>query len=287
MSSEQDDPQGRAGPGPYGRESGAGSPYGGAHAGGPGGGQEEPGRSPERSGYASSGQQPGQPYGQQSGQQPGQQSGQPYGQQPYGQQPYGQSYGQQYGQAYGQPQYGQPYGQQPSYPPQYAQQTGYGQYGQSAVPAKPAQVVVASVLGFLLSAFGVLLSLGALVGGAAFDSLLESFAESDPTLGRSEADLIQVVLIVVALLALIWTVLMIWGSVWALTGRSRVLLLVGGSIALAFTAFGVLSSVAGGGTGGDIVTTFVFFLAALALVVLLSLRSSAQFYAAHRARRGR
>ena len=41
---------------------------------------------------------------------------------------------------------------------------------------------------------------------------------------------------------LAWTVLMIWGSVWALTGRSRVLLLVGGSIASLVTFIGVLAS---------------------------------------------
>ena len=61
------------------------------------------------------------------------------------------------------------------------------------------------------------------------------------------------VLIVFGLLALAWTVIMIWGSIRALTGRSRVLLLVGGSIALAFTAlifFASLGSIqdVGGGT---------------------------------------
>ena len=44
---------------------------------------------------------------------------------------------------------------------------------------------------------------------------------------------------------------------------------------------------AGNSGGGGILTTLVFFLATLAIVVLLSMRPAAQFYAAHRARRGR
>ena len=53
-----------------------------------------------------------------------------------------------------------------------------------------------------------------------------------------------------ASLALVWTVVMIWGSIWALTGRSRVLLLVGGSIALAFTLIGFLGNLTDGGNSG-------------------------------------
>ena len=48
--------------------------------------------------------------------------------------------------------------------------------------------------------------------------------------------------IALGLICLVWTVLMVWGSVWALTGRSRVMLLVGGSIALAFTLFGLIGN---------------------------------------------
>ena len=94
-------------------------------------------------------------------------------------------------------------------------------------------------------------------------------------------------LIVVGLLALVWTVVMIWGSVWALSGRSRVMLLVGGSIGLAFTLIGFLGSVGdNNSSGGGIVVNLLFLLAAVAIVVLLSLPPAAQFYAAHRARRG-
>jgi hypothetical protein len=82
---------------------------------------------------------------------------------------------------------------------------------------------------------------------------------------------------------------MIWGSVWALTGRSRVVLLVGGSIALAFTLFGLIGNLADAETAGvgGVITSLLFFLAALAIVVLLSMKPAAAFFAAHRARRGR
>jgi hypothetical protein len=89
---------------------------------------------------------------------------------------------------------------------------------------------------------------------------------------------------------------MIWGSVWALTGRSRVLLLVGGSIAVLVTLIGVLTSILDSATADSvgaseyligIVVTLVFFVAALAIVVPLCLQPATQFFAAHRARRGR
>jgi hypothetical protein len=263
----------------------------------------------------------GQPYEQQYGQQP--YGGQPYadpypqpgtGQQPHGvtqpytQQPYGpgqsaeQPYGQQYGQApYGQPQsYGQTqsYGQaqpqqygQPGYAEQYGQQYGQQyaqQYGQGGVPAKPGSVVTAVVLGFVFGAIGVLISLlllffGALASGASddLDSEIPGFGDVAGAVGG--------VILVVGLLALAWTILMIWGSVWALTGRSRVLLLVGGSIAVAVTLLGLIGNLSDAGTAGagNIITSLLFFLGALAIVVLLSLKPATAFYAAHRARRGR
>jgi hypothetical protein len=248
-----------------------------------------------------------------------------YGQQQYGQQPYGQpQYGQpQYGQPgqaqpdyaqpgqaqpdYGQPAYGQtPYGQpsygQPAYGGQYGQPAygapaGYGQYGYSAVPARPGGVVTAAVLGFVFAAFGVLATLAVFVGGAALVGLAGAFESTeDPFAGELAGDAaagIGVGIVVVGLICLAWTVLMVWGSVWALTGRSRVLLLVGGSIAVLVTLLGVLGSLADSGAGTTsentvgVVLSLLFLAAAVALVVLLSLRSATQFFAAHRARRGR
>jgi hypothetical protein len=156
--------------------------------------------------------------------------------------------------------------------------------------------VGAAVLGFVFGALGVLVSLGLLLGGAVFGAVVEDLAASDPAfqeVDTSGIDTGQVTgfLVAMGVLALAWTVLLIWGSVWALTGRSRVLLLVGGAIAAVATgAFAVLV-LAGLPTGevggGEVVFALLLFLAALAIVVLLCLRPAAQFYAAHRARRGR
>ena len=250
---------------------------------------------------------PDAPYGQGAG------SAQPYGApaDPHGTPPgYGQpEYGQprsgqpQYGQPqYGQPQYGQPqYEQQPSYGQpaygqqqypapapyggQYGQQPAYGQYGTSAVPARPPHVVVAAVLGFIFGALGVLASLFLLIGGALASGAAGSADEEFAELGAF-AGVLGGAFIVGGLLALAWTVVTIWGSVWALTGRSRVMLLVGGSIALVFTLIGLLGSAGdSSSTGGGLVVNVLFVVAALAIVVLLCLKPAADFFAAHRARR--
>ncbi|WP_448627296.1 hypothetical protein [Geodermatophilus sp. URMC 64] len=205
----------------------------------------------------------------------------PYGQsQPYGQQP-------QYG---AHPQYpASPHGQQQPMPyGQYSMPGGYGQPAPGSRPAKPGGVVTAAVLGFIFGALGALVTIlflfvGAVATGGSSDieDDLPGFGEAFGFLGGA--------LIVVGILALVWTVLMIWGSVWALTGRSRVLLLVGGSIALAFTAFGFFGNLANADEagGGSVVTSLLFFLAALAIVILLSVRAASQFFATHRALRGR
>ena len=245
--SQSDDP-GRS-DAPYGQGAGSGQPYGA----------------------------PAEPYGQP---QPG------YGQPPYGQPQQGQPpYAQQ--PAYGQPQYGAPapygaqYGQEPAYG-----QPGYGQYGTSAVPAKPPHVIIAAVLGFIFGAFGVLVSLFSIIVGAVASGSAGSANEQIPGLG-AVAGAVGGVLIVVGLLALAWTVVMIWGSVWALRGRSRVMLLVGGSLALAFSLIGFVGTIADNtSTGGGIVFNLVLLVAALAIVVLLCLRPAADFFAAHRARHG-
>jgi hypothetical protein len=237
-------------------------------------------------------------YGQPSYQQP--EYGQPeYGQPQYGQPPYGQTpYGQP---SYGQPAYGGQYGQ-----PAYGAPATYGQYGYSASPARPPHVIVPAILGFVFAAFGVLSTLGVFVGGAAVVGMADAFdsgafdtGSGDPFGGDLPGDAaagIGVVFVVIGLIALAWTVLMIWGSVWALTGRSRVLLLVGGSIAVLVTLIGVLATILDSATADSVsgsesaigtVITLAFFVAALAIVVPLCLQPAAQFFAAHRARRGR
>jgi hypothetical protein len=314
IMSQSDDPG--TGSTPHGSTPSGSSPYGSTPYGsapqpapqGPTPGDAER-PAPPVPGSTAGGEDQGQPaHGQQQ-----------YGQAPYGQPQYGQAqYGQpQYGQPqYGHPQYGQtPYGQpsygQPAYGGQYGQPgygapAAYGQYGYSASPARPAHVIVPAILGFIFAAFGVLSTLGVFLGGAAVVGLagaLDSGAldsgPGDPFGGELPSDAaagIGVVFVVLGLIILAWTVLMIWGSVWALTGRSRVLLLVGGSIAVLVTLIGVLASVLDSTTadsvGGTeyaigIVITLAFFVASLAIVVPLCLRPATQFFAAHRARRGR
>jgi hypothetical protein len=306
--SQSDDPS--TGSTPHGSTPHGSTPYGSTPYGSTPEGSRPPG-----------GEEQGQPsYGQpQHGQPPYGQA--PYGQTPYGQTPYGQApYGQApYGQApYGQPAYGQtPYGQpsygQPPYGGQYGQPdygapAAYGQYGYSAAPARPAHVIVPAIIGFVFAAFGVLATLAIFLGGAAVVGMagaLDSGAlgpgTEDPFGGDLTGDAaagIGVALVVMGLLALTWTVLMVWGSVWALTGRSRVLLLVGGSFAVLVTLIGVLGGILDSATAGaagagtseyaiGIVVVLLFFVASLAIVVPLCLRPATQFFAAHRAHRGR
>jgi hypothetical protein len=231
---------------------------------------------------------------QPSGSGGGPQYGQPqYGQPHYGQPHYGAP---QYGQPHygapqqGQPQYGDPqqftapvsYGQQP-YPQQHGQpgfDQPYGAYGASAAPARPGGVITAAVLGFLFGAIGLLISFLLILGGAVASTAGDDIDQEIPGFG-SMAGAIGGLVLVVGLVALAWTVVMIWGSVWALTGRSRVLLLVGGSVALAVAVLGMLGSIANSGTA-DIVGNLLFLGAALAIVVLLSMTPAAQFFAQHR-----
>ncbi|MGY2081270.1 hypothetical protein [Modestobacter sp. SYSU DS0657] len=228
------------------------------------------------------------------GQQP--QSGQPS---PYGQ--YGQS---------PQPSPWGPYGQSPQQAPeqapwgQYGQQPAYGRYGPyggapggvdpGLPPARPGAVVTAAVLAFVYASLGVLVALAFFAGGAFIDDLVDAALATDPTLGgeldSNELDGVRGVLVVVGVVALAWTVLMVWGGVLALRGRSRVLLLVGSSISVVTTGFVLVSTVATAGsgepgTGGALVFSLVLFLGALAILVLLCLRPAAEYFAAHRARR--
>ena len=255
----------------------------------------------------------GRPQGPQDFGQPPQ--GQPsYGQPPYGRQPYGQpAYGQPpYGQAaYELPAYGQPYGQ-----PGYGQQQPYGQqpygqspYGQSpyeqqppygaAQPPRPGTVITAAVLGLVHGALGLLVTVAFLAGGTLIDDLVNAVAQSDPSVNASQAsssvDEVRAALVLIAVLALAWTVVMVWGSVLALRGRSRVLLLVGSSIAVAATGLvflvGLVGSVGAAGDPGQsgqvggVLFLLLTFLVSLAMLVLLCLRSAGQFFAAHRHRR--
>ena len=101
------------------------------------------------------------------------------------------------------------------------------------------------------------------------------------------AGIIGIVWGALGLLALAWTIVMIMGSIRALSGRSRVLLIVGGSIAVFFTGLSFFGSLGDDGTtAGGVIFSLVLFGSAIAIVVLLSMKPAAQFFAAHRARRG-
>jgi hypothetical protein len=254
MSNDRDDAQGRAETTPFGRPAGEHpDPW-----------QVRPGGGPEPTGSTAWSVPAGPQYG-----------GSPYDQPQYGSAQYGSA-------QYGQPQYGPPsYGQPP--------------YGQGQ-PARPGTVITAAVLGLVHGALGLLVTVAFLAGGVAFDDLVDAIADSDPRIDTGElspqVDDVRAILVVCALLALAWTVAMVWGSVLALRGRSRVLLLVGASIAVAGTGLvflvGLVGVAAGagqsGGTGG-VVFLLLPFLAALATLVLLCVRSAVQFFAAHRQRR--
>jgi hypothetical protein len=304
LSNDRDDAQGRSEATPSGRPAGehpderearpgAGQPPTGASAWAP-----PPADQPYGQADTSRWQYGQNPYGAAS-----------YGQAPHGQAPYGQpAYGEpQYGQppqgqpeygqpAYGQPAYGQPdYGRPPYGQPGYAQQYGQPPYRQTQ-PARPGTVITAAVLGLVHGALGLLATVLFLAGGAIIDDLIGVVEETDPTVNAgdlsTQVDSVRAVLVVVALLALAWTVVMVWGSVLALRGRSRVLLLVGASIAVAATGLvflfgliGLASDPGADGQVGGVTFLLVFFLASLAMLVLLCLRSAGQYFAAHRQRR--
>ncbi len=201
-----------------------------------------------------------------SQQQPG------YGQQPaYGQQP---GYGQQAGS-----------GQQPGYPQPYGygqlgqpQPYGYG-YGGGASPQRPGAVTAAAVLGFILGAFAVIAAIVLFAGG--------SFLTGVDDGGTGIAGAILGVLIVIGLLVVSIAVMLIWGAVLALSGRSRVLLIVAASLVAGLGLIGFFGSLGDPGTDtGGIVSQLIGLVIAGLIIVLLSLDPATQYFAAHRARRG-
>ena len=209
--------------------------------------------------------------------------------------PYGQPYPQP---GAGQPRYGQPeYGQYAT--PQYVaaphgqQPTGSGPvpgyaHAPGSRPAKPGSVVTAAVLGFVWGAIGVLVTLGFVIAGVGGSSIVEALATTSDE-AQVGARFVTGVAVFFALLALAWTVLMIWGGILALTGRSRVLLIVGGSLAIAATGLYflvVLANASQIGAGG-ITVTFLLVAVSVLIVVLLCLRAAGRFFAAHRALRAR
>ncbi|MGY1746692.1 hypothetical protein [Blastococcus sp. SYSU D00695] len=154
--------------------------------------------------------------------------------------------------------------------------------GHAGAPARPGGVAAAAVLGFVWGALGVLVTVALLVYGAAATSLGDAPGFLGDAIGAAGG-----ILLFFGVLALAWTVVTIWGSVWALTGRSRVLLIVGGSIAIAgtgLTFLGGIGSVEDEGPGG-LVVGLVGLVVSILIVVLLSNRQASGWFAAQRARR--
>ncbi|MDQ4038616.1 MAG: hypothetical protein M3313_09785, partial [Actinomycetota bacterium] len=168
---------------------------------------------------------------------------------------------------------GQPgYGAAPGYP------AAYGPGGHT--PDRPGAVTTAAVLGFIVGALATVAAIFLFSGG----SSLGSVDEGGSGIGNALAGLF----IFIALLVVAIAVIMIWGSVLALTGRSRVLLIVGASLLTGFGILGLLGAIEDSATtGGGIVAQLIFLMIMIVIIVLLSLGPASQYFAAHRARRGR
>jgi hypothetical protein len=145
-------------------------------------------------------------------------------------------------------------------------------------------VVTAAVLGFIWGALGAIATVILMAGGAFFSGASGSAEESVPGLGAFTGAAAGV-FIFLAVLALAWTVVMFWGSAWALSGRSRVLLIVGASISIATTGFAFVGSLDGSSSAGGIVLMLVLFALSIAMVVLLSRKDAATFYGYRRSLR--
>lgn len=184
--------------------------------------------------------------------------------------------------SYGNDQQQPGYGQQPGGPPAYGQQSGYAPqygYGGGAPPSRPGGVTAAAVLGFIL---GGLATVGAIffVGSSALIGVDDG--------GSGLAGALSGIIIVLALIFLVIAVIMIWGSVLALKGRSRVLLIVGASLLTAFGLISFFSSLGNSGTdAGGIVSPLIGLVMSILIIVLLSVGAASQYFAALRARRDR
>ena len=149
-------------------------------------------------------------------------------------------------------------------------------------------MVTAAVLCFIWGALGVLVTLSFFAGVAFFGGSSDEADDALPGLGGAFGAAAGI-LVFLGVLALAWTVVMIWGSVWALSGRSRVMLIVGGSIAIAATGLmflGGIGSVQDEGPGG-LVLGLIGLAISILIVVLVSNRQAAAWFAAQRAYRPR
>lgn len=185
--------------------------------------------------------------------------------------------------SYGNDQQPHGYSQQPGGPPPYGQQSGYAPqygYGGGAPPSRPGGVTAAAVLGFILGGLATVGAIFLFVGSSTLIGVDDG--------GSGLAGALSGIIIVLALIFLVIAVIMIWGSVLALKGRSRVLLIVGASLLTAFGLISFFSSLGNSGTdAGGIVSQLIGLVMSILIIVLLSLGPASQYFAALRARRGR
>ncbi len=150
----------------------------------------------------------------------------------------------------------------------------------AGAPVRPGVVMAAAVLGVILGALATAAAIFAFVGGSAL------VGQDDGGTGLAGA--LSGIFLVFALIALTVAVLLIWGSVLAITGRSRVLLIVGAALLAALGLISFFGSIGNDATDtGGIIGLLVGLAAALLILVFLSLAPAARYFAAHRDRRGR
>lgn len=144
--------------------------------------------------------------------------------------------------------------------------------------SRPGRVTTAAVLGFILGALATVAAIFLFSGGA----LLTGADDGWIGLGSELAGVLIVLGLIVAAIA----VLMIWGSVLALTGRSRVVLIVGASLVAALGVLSLLGSLGYATTDASgILSQLIALMVSILIVVLLSLAPSAQYFATQQARR--
>ena len=192
--------------------------------------------------------------------------------------------GQPYGNA---PQYGNPpqYGNAPQYgsPPQYGNAPQYGDpYGQPAAPATPPTEVIRAVqLMFARVALGIL---NALIAFASADSIKDSIRESQPSLTDSEVDSAFALAIGITIFfGLVFAALYVLLAIQVRKGKNwaRIVTFVLAGLGV----LGGLLGLFGNGTGLEKGVGLIVLLVDVAIIVLLAMKPSSQYFAAQKARR--
>jgi hypothetical protein len=197
--------------------------------------------------------------------------GQPTGQQPWAQQQPPPDHQQQYPQQYPQQQYQQQQYQQatPAHHPWGAAPAGYPTPAQPSRPAsasRPGQVLTAAILAFLL---GGLMAIGGIVAIGASRS-------ADSAGGILGVSGLGGVVVAVGLVFLLLAALMIWGGIWAVMGKSYLLLLI---TACVFGVLSLISLIQTLSNGGNPAAGILGMVICAVIVVLLASQPSRNWFA--------